>query len=163
MLRTTGAVALGATLAGCSDDGGAGDATTAPPTLSVDEWVYCAARPGGYDDYEEQPDATYAPDDTIWVYLDVLNVGSESAGDGNVAVDLVERFTVTDPSGATALDKQFTYDNEFDEGIDLSTFFLVHDVVLPAGAATGEWEVTSSLEDRTTGETTERTEPFTVE
>lgn len=171
VLRATGTAALATTLAGCSsddgddggDDGGSDESTTEPPTLHIETFVYCAESPEGYDDYEEQPDATYAATDTIWVYLDVRNLESEAADGDTIAVDLTETLTVTGPAGSTVLEEDFVYDNEFDEGIDLSTFFLVHDITLPSSAGSGEYEVTSSLEDGGAGETTERTEPFTVE
>lgn len=162
VLQATGTAMLATALAGCSGDDGDGTSTE-QETLQIDEFVYCAERPRGWNDYEAQPDATYAPTDTIWVYLDVLNVGTEEASSDTVAVDLVETLTVTDPSGETVLEQEFTYDDEFQESLDMDTFYLVHDITMPSDAATGEYEVTSSLEDRLTDETTERTEPFTIE
>jgi hypothetical protein len=170
-LAGVGTTALATALSGCSSDGddgddgddGATETPTEPPGLTIEQFVYCAEQPGGYDDYEKQPDATYDTNDTIWVYLDILNVGSEDAGDDTIAVDLSETLTVTGPDGETVLEEDFHYDNEFNEGIDMETFFLNHNIVLPTPADTGEYEVTVSLEDGITGDSTERTEPFTAE
>lgn len=154
-----------AAIAGCSGggDGGGGSSPTPEPSLSVAEFVFCDSQPAGYDDYTEREDATYAVDETVWVYLDVLNIGSESAGDDRVTIDLTETLEVSGPGGETLLKDTIEFDNEFAAGADLQTFFIVNDITLPADAATGDYEVAVTLEDRITGESTSTTKTFTVE
>lgn len=152
-------------VAGCIGSGDVdGDATPTPePTLSIAEFVFCDGEPSGYDDYTVREDATYAVDETVWVYLDVLNLGSESVGEDRVTVDLAEILEVSGPSGETVLEDTIEFDNEFPADADLQTFFLVNDITLPTDASAGDYQVAVTLEDRITGESTTRTKPFTAE
>lgn len=162
-LRAVGTAATAA-IAGCSGgDGGDAASPTPEPSLSVAEFAFCDSQPAGYEDYTVREDATYAVDETVWVYLDVLNLGSESAGDDRVTVDLTEILEVSGPSGETVLDDTIEFDNEFAADADLQTFFIVNDITLPSDAPTGEYEVSVTLEDRLTGESTSTTQTFTAE
>lgn len=162
-LRAAGAMATAA-IAGCSGgDGAETSSPTSEPTLSVAEFVFCDSQPEGYDDYTAREGATYAVDETVWVYLDVVNIGSESAGEDRVAVDLTESLSVTGPDGETILEDTIAFDNEFAADLDLQTFFIVNDIHLPTDAAGGEYAVEVSIDDAITAESTTVTRRFTAE
>jgi hypothetical protein len=158
ILRATGAVLATGAIAGCSGDGDSDEQTS----FGIDEFVFCSEQPAGYGQYEEQSDATYATSDVVWIYIDVVGFDVEDAGDGQIAVDLAENLVVRDPNGEEILQNDFTFDNEFDEGLR-GQFFVVNNVTLPSGSAAGEYEVEVSLDDGLSGESTNRTETFTVE
>lgn len=163
-LRATGAAATVA-IAGCSG-GGDGAETSSPtpePTLSIAEFVFCDSQPEGYDEYTERADATYAVDETVWVYLDLVNIGSEPADEDQVAVDLTESLSVTGPDGEAILEDTIEFDNAFAADVDLQTFFIVNDIHLPTEAAAGDYEVEVSIDDGITGDSTTVTGTFTAE
>lgn len=162
VLTAVGGLSTIVSLAGCSGDGS--PATDTPePALSVAKFVFCAEQPAGYDDYTEQEGPTYALDDTVWLYVDVRHLGSQSAGDDKIGIDLTESLEVVGPSGETILDEELAFDNEFAAGVDLRTFFIVNDIHLPSDAAAGGYEVAVSLEDRITGDTANVSGTFTAE
>lgn len=169
VIRHASTLGILAALAGCSGsdgDGSADEPTASPspePSLSIDKFVFCDGKPQGYDQYARRDGATYGVDETIWVYLDVLNIGSESVGDEQVAINLDESITVRDPSGEPIIENRIEFDNQFAADVDLQTFFVVNDLHLPNDAPAGEFQVEITLEDRITGQGTTASESFTVE
>lgn len=158
-----GAGALGVGLAGCSSDGESGDGG-ADDELGLSNLVFAAEEPGGYMDYEEQPDATYDADDTVWVYVNVDGVSSEENDDGTREVWIVEHLTVTDPAGETILDEEVLNSHRnWSADDDLDKLFLANDVTLPRGAESGEYTIEVSLEDRLAEETATISGNFQVE
>lgn len=157
-LRATGAVLAAGAIAGCSGDGD----SNGQAAFGIDEFVFCAEQPAGHGQYEEQPDATYATGDIVWIYIDVVGFDVEDAGAGQIAVDIAENLVVRDPNGEQILQNDFTFDNEFDEDLR-DQFFVVNNVTLPSGSAAGEYDVEVTLEDELGGESTDRAETFTVE
>lgn len=162
VLRGAAGLAAGVLVAGCS--GGGSDVTaTGEPSLTVAEFVFCDEQPGGYDDYTPREDATYRLDETVWVYLDVLNLDAESAGEDAVTIDLTEHLEVVGPDGDTVLENEIDFDNEFPADADLQTFFLVNDITLPGDAPSGDYEVRVGLTDHVADDSTETSGTFTVE
>lgn len=169
VLCSGGTLGILAALAGCS--GGSGDSpagetsekASSESVLSVAKFVFCDEQPAGYDQYSRRQGKTYRVDETIWVYLDVLNVGSESVGEDQVAINLDESITVTGPSGEPVIEDRIKFDNQFAADIDLQTFFIVNDLHLPSGASAGDYQVEVTLDDGITGESTTVSKTFTAE
>lgn len=153
-------------VAGCGDGDGNATAsaspTTAAPSLSISEFAFAADDPAGYGDYEPQPNATYRADEVIWIYLAVDGITGETAGDGEVDIDLDETLTVEGPDGSTVLEEEFRFDREVSER-SLESFFIVNDVTLPSSASSGTYTVTVELTDRVAGTSTTTSGEFTIE
>ena len=162
VIRVAGVAPLPAAIAGCT--GGDGDDTTPTPAgLDIAEVVFCAEQPDGYDDYTVQPEATYAVGDVIWIYIDVLNVATDDAGGGEISVEVTETLVIRDESESVVFEDTIELTQNFPEGIDMTTFFLVNDVLLPMEAGAGEYELVLSLTDDIGESSTSATASFTLE
>lgn len=171
-LLSAGVGAAAVALSGCATNGadgigpadGADDdgSPTPEPGLQVPVLAFCADEPEGYDQFERQPDATYPPDATVWIYLEVDGVGTQETEEG-VHIDLRENVLVTDADGATIIDDTLRYDQTFEPGTDLDTFFVTNKVTLPSNPATGEYEFTAEFVDEIGDAETRATGTFTVE
>lgn len=65
--------------------------------FEFDSFVFTDEEPTGFEEYTERPDRTYAPGETVWVYLGVRNVPVDSAG----TATLNYTFDVESPDGAS--------------------------------------------------------------
>jgi|GEM_PF-3561056 len=86
-LLVAGAGVATTSLAGCSVLGGGGgdDDVTDRGPVTIDELRWIDGRPEGYDEYEPQTEATYSPDETIWLYLAVSDISGEPIEDADAA------------------------------------------------------------------------------
>lgn len=153
-------------LAGCADDGtdpedGDSATPTPEPGLSIAELVFCAAKPSGYDSYERQPEATYATDETVWVYLEIDGVASRETDDG-IEIDLREDVLVTDPDGTAVIEDTLAFDQTFEPGTDMETFFVTNRLTLPEGPVLGDYEFQADFSDEIGDSETQMTGTFTV-
>jgi len=71
-------------LAGCSGGGGNDDPSSRGP-VSIEEVAFAAGRPNGYGEYEPQPDATYGPDDVVWIYAELSAISGEPVNESDGA------------------------------------------------------------------------------
>lgn len=161
-LRTMGALALSSLVAGCSSDDGAGGSDTPLPEFGITELVFCAEEPSGYGQYEEQPDATYSPGATVWVYVDVVGFETTATDGDTVRTDLAERLTVRSADGDPILQDQYQLENEF-RANRRDRYIVVNDISLPGSADIGEYGVEIELTDELGDATTTATGTFTVE
>lgn len=153
---------LTGSIAGCLDGGEGPDVATTAAGLEIADVVYCAEQPDGYDDYETQPDATYEVGDVIWIYVDVRNIATEDVGGGEVAVHVAEDLTVRDSDDETVLDEELTIDQNFPEGFDRETFFIVNNVTLPMSAGSGDYTTRIALRDQVSGNSASTTAAFSL-
>ena len=79
-----GSAAWAALLAGCSGGGGNDDPSSRGP-VSIEEVAFAAGRPNGYGEYEPQPDATYGPDDVVWIYAELSAISGEPVNESDGA------------------------------------------------------------------------------
>jgi hypothetical protein len=165
VLRVIGLTAT-LSVAGCSSDeangnGGNGAETTAE-AFGISNVVFAADEPGGYQDYEKQPDASYRTDEVVWLYFEVDNAASESSGAGEKRFDFDEQLVVTDADGETIFDEAFSFGQELPEDRDLNTLFVVNDLTLPANPSIGDYTADIELTDGIDGDTATTTATFTV-
>lgn len=129
-----------ATLAGCAggDDEGSGgttaEPTTAEPTtattsgpesLEIENVHFASEQPTGYREYTEQPDATYRPDDVVWVYFEPSTVGTKPAGEGEVKFSYDVEWTVYAPDGEALETLSDQIERTVPDSADLSQVFLM--------------------------------------
>jgi len=159
-----GGTALVATLAGCSFGSGS-DSSEDSEAFGVSNLVFAASEPAGYMDYQEQPDATYDVEDTVWVYVNVDGVTTEAREDGRKRIWVSETLTLTDPTGETLIDDEVVVnsDREWDAEFDPAKLFLKNDVTLPANAAAGDYTVDVAVTDELGDETAATSGTFTAE
>lgn len=159
--RTVIAAGVGtlSALAGCSSSG---DAST---EFKLTNLVFAESKPGGYGEYEEQPDATYAPTDTVWLYFEVEGISYEETDDGKKEVWVVEDLTVTAPGGETIIDTEAVNDHRnWPENFDVQEkLYLTNDITLGSDPATGEYTVDVTVTDKLAETETSATTKFTVE
>lgn len=168
VLAVGGAAATGA-LAGCS--GGSDSPTSTqtptggsrPDSLAVDHFTFCAERPTGYRQYREQPEATYEPTDTVWVYFEPSTVGTEPAGEGQVRFEFTIEWTIYRPDGTEMDTLSRTAARTVPETADRSELFLWLDFTPSVEFDTGTYRVEIAVTDEVADNTASETAEFTVE
>ena len=100
LLRTTAAVGLLGSLAGCGDGDGPSSPTGTPePSLDIGRVQFVADQPSDYREYEPVPDKTYQLGGEVWVYFEPDGVARESAGEGTDRIDLQVQGEFRDGNG----------------------------------------------------------------
>ncbi|MDR5673973.1 hypothetical protein AArcCO_1299 [Halalkaliarchaeum sp. AArc-CO] len=119
--------------------------------------VFTDGEPDGMDDYDPQPNDTYAVGDTIWLLVRVHHVPVDSAGTAR----LVYTFEIDAPDGSTwdVDDREEHWERVGEHHIlaiweAISTF---------EDDPPGEYELTLTVEDQVHGEAIRTTETFTLE
>lgn len=177
LLGLVPALAAGS-LAGCSDGGaesGDGEATdpetTEPETteasddgepLSIGRLEFAAAEPQGYRDYDPAADATFGPDETVWLYLEPEGVATEPAGGGEKRFSLEATYSVTDPGGREVDAEEQIFEQAVPASVDPLDLFVKFFFTPESSAASGVYEWTIELHDRIDGERTQTTAQFSI-
>lgn len=153
-------------LAGCSSEPSTGPTGTPtgthPSSLSVERLRFCAEQPTGYRQYDEQPGATYAPGDVVWLYLEPSTVGTEPAGEGQVRFAFDATWTVYAPDGEELETFSDTVGRTVPESNDLSELFLTLNVSPSMPFDEGTHRVEIELEDTFAGTRATRSAEFEV-
>ena len=170
ILAVGGATAATA-LAGCSGGSNTADGgtTTSPPvgqspdSLAVENLHVCAEKPTGYRQYTEQPDATYEPSETVWVYFEPSTVGTESAGEGEVRFAFEIEWTIHGPDGEAIDTLIRTAERTVPASADLSELYLWMDFAPTAGFDPGTHRTDLTVTDAVAGNTAKASVEFDVE
>lgn len=147
--------------------GSSGEETNTSKELSLQNVTFCSEQPGGYQDYQKQPNSTYSMpregQKTFWMYADVSGVSYEEVEQGK-KVDVDAYLTVESPDGTLIFDNYQIVDDlqTYSEGTDLSTYYLIPHFTLqdigqletPYGDYTVEIEVVDSQAEETDTATT---------
>lgn len=130
-------------------------------TFSIPEIVFTDGEATDYQDYTEQPNAEYGPNDTVWYYYEIPGVHYEETDD-KLVLDLSIFETLTGPEGDVWSEADIPLTNEFDPDIDLSTYHVVDHLAPAEEWLTGEYTLALEVTDGYTGETIEKEGTFTV-
>jgi len=163
--RVLGAIATGGLAGGTGcDSSGSEDVDPADRgPLEVSEFAFAAGEPSGYGEYTAQPAETYAPDETVWLYLELDGVAAEPTDGGDrVRIDLRQGVTVDGPDGQELLAQEESYGGRYAPD-QLERFYVTNDVALSPSIAAGSYEVTVTFTDAVSGTEDEASGSFDVE
>jgi hypothetical protein len=73
--------------------------------LGISNIVFCSSNPKGYMDYEEQSDATFKPGETVWIYMNLDHVKTNTNSDGSKEIWIKLHLKVKAPNGDVLLDQ----------------------------------------------------------
>lgn len=163
--RLLGTVASAALVgaAGCGGDGTDDVDPADRGPLAVSEFAFAADRPTAYGEYAPQPDDTYAPGDTVWLYAELDGVAGEPVDDGEVVrIDLRQHVTVEGPDGDALRSQTDAHDDRF-EPETLERFYATTDVGLGPAVDAGSYDVAVTFTDAISGTEADATGSFQVE
>ena len=126
--------------------------------FEFDSVVFTANEPEGVREYEEQPDATYAPGDTVWLYVSVKNVPVDSAG----TATLHYTFDVETPEGDT-WESVPEREESWDRVRDAEILIIWEGFTTYEDDPTGEYELTITVDDQADGQQITTTKTFVLE
>jgi len=116
--------------------------------LGLSNIVFCSQRPGGYMDYEEQPDATFEPGDVVWIYLNLDGVKYNLNQDNSKEIWVKLHLTLKSPEGAVLLDEDLYNEHKnFEEEYNVEELFLRVNINTTEELAEGKYTVEATLRD----------------
>lgn len=130
-----------ALLATCGEESQAG-------ALDISNIVFCSSSPAGYMDYEEQPGATFAPGDVVWIYMNLDNVKTNANADGSKEIWIKLYLRVKAPNGDVLMDQELYNEHKnFPEKFDMDEIFLRVNLNTSSGMPEGRYTVDLGLRD----------------
>jgi hypothetical protein len=145
-------------LAGCSGNG-----SSTAKVVSIGNLVFCSKEPNGYMDYAEQPNATYKPGDTVWIYLNVKDPQYKPNTDGTNEMWFTENLTVKQPGGDILLSQEVINEHQnFPKESDPNKVFLNSDINTTQQLAEGEYTVEIVVADKLADKTVSASSKFTL-
>lgn len=148
-------------LAGCLNQEPDEDPSERGP-LSIAEFVFAAEQPGGPGEYTEQPDATYARGETLWLYLELEGLAGESTDDG-VEIDLEQRLLLEHEQHGTVSDTTEPHEPpESLEAEQLEPFAVQNQLAIDPEMTLGEYTLTVEFTDGVSGSTASESGTFHV-
>lgn len=127
-----------------------------PPSkeFGVSNVVFCSQEPAGYMNYKEQPNATYKPGDTVWIYMNVDNIKYNPNEDGTNEVWISEYLTLKDPNGKVLLDQELLNDHSnLPKKLDPNTLFLRNRIFTTKNLVEGKYTVYITVTDKLANKT----------
>ena len=121
---------------------------TSAAKLELSNIVFCSIKPTGYMKYKEQPEATYKPGKTVWIYMNLDGVSHHPNPDGTKEVWIKLHLKVKGPNGDVLLDQDLynehkNYQKKFNPG----EMFLKVNLNTVSGMAEGRYTVELGLID----------------
>jgi len=150
-------VALGAALAGCSDD-----ETPEDVPFGIENLTLTADEPDGYREFDEAETDRYASDETVWLYFEPVGAQTESVDDDEGRVQLTTTLRVDDPGGTELFEDETQVTQRVAEETD-EDLFLFWNFRPPESADPGEYTATVGLVDEIGEERASAETAFTVE
>lgn len=138
-----------------------GDGQTGSREFALDHLRFLDSEPTGYREYSELEEATYEPDDRIWLYFEPVGVTFERV-DGERWYELDVSVTVTGPDGKTSMPVKQTVRQQLPESRDPEKLYLAVDFAAP-GPTTGEYTTEITVRDVLAVEGTSMETTFTVD
>jgi hypothetical protein len=156
-------------MAGCLGDDENGDEENGDDengddgkSLAITNVAFADGQPSGYREFEETSSTTFEQTDVVWIYFEPNGFERESAGDGEVEVDIDMGFSITGPNGEELAADTDTLTRAAPEGEDIDAYFSGN-FQPPIPATGGEYTATLTVTDRIADAGVEETTTFTVE
>ena len=136
---------------------------TSAAKLELSNVVFCSIKPKGYMAYNEQPEATYKPGKTVWIYMNLDGVSHHPNPDGTKEVWINLHLKVKAPNGDVLLDQDLynehkNYPKRFNPG----EMFLRVNLNTVSGMAEGRYTVELDLKDNLVGKQASASSIFTL-
>lgn len=147
-------------LAGCVNQEPDEDPSERGP-LSISEFVFAAEQPGGPGEYTEQPDATYARGETLWLHLELEGLAGESTDDG-VEIDLEQRLLLEHEQHGTVSDTTRPHEAPPLEPEQLEPFAVQNQLEIDPEMTLGEYTLTVEFTDDVSGSSATESGTFHV-
>jgi hypothetical protein len=145
-------------LAGC-----AGKEGGTAKGMSIGNLVFCSKEPNGYMDYGEQPNATYKPGDTVWIYFNLRDQQYKPNPDGTNEMWFTEYVTVREPSGDILLSQEVVNEHQnFPKELDPDKVFLQTHITTTPELAEGEYTVEIVVADKLANTSVSALSKFTL-
>jgi len=130
-----------ALMATCGEESQAG-------SLDITNIVFCSSSPAGYMDYEEQPGATFAPGEVVWIYMNLDDVKTNENADGSKEMWIKLYLKVTAPNGDVLMDQELYNEHKnFPEKFNMNEVFLRVNLNTVSGMPEGRYTVDLGLRD----------------
>jgi len=122
--------------------------------------LFVADDPAGFGIYTPRPTSAFKRNERIIIYAEPVGYGYKREGDISL-IDLVLDFEVATKAGAVLGSQQGFANPQLRSRVDNREFFVkvVYDF---SGISTGEYTVTTTVNDRTSGKTASFSMPFTL-
>lgn len=143
-LLVGGSALLVGGLAGCTNQDADEDPSERGP-LSVADFAFAAEEPTGYGEYTEQPDATYARGETLWLYVELDGLAGEPVDDG-VQIDLEQVLRLEHEEHGQISETPDVRDDVLQSN-QLERFSVQNGFEIGSQFATGEYTLTMSFTD----------------
>lgn len=160
-LKVLSTLAIGGAIAGCIGDG-----TSEPEEEDVDLGIehirLVTEEPAGYRDYDELEEPAYPADAVAWFYLEPVGLSTESAGAGEVRIELTASLAITDPTGEDVLSTAEPIHRDIPEG-SIDELYLFFHFSPGSPVLRGEYTATFTVTDEYTGEEVTDTTSFRIE
>ncbi|MGD8389302.1 MAG: hypothetical protein PVG49_19305, partial [Desulfobacteraceae bacterium] len=116
--------------------------------LGISNIVFCSASPEGYMKYNEQPDATFAPGQVVWIYMNLDNVKTNTNADGSQEIWIKLYLKVKAPNGDVLMDQELYNEHKnFPEKFNMDEMFLRVNLNTVSGMPEGRYTVELGLKD----------------
>ncbi len=116
--------------------------------LELSNIVFCSKNPKGYMAYNEQPQATYKPGKTVWIYMNLGGVSYNPNPDGTKEVWIKLHLRVKAPNGDILLDQDLYNEHKnYQEKYNIDEMFLRVNLNTVAGMTEGRYTIELDLKD----------------
>lgn len=160
-LKVLTTFALGAAVAGCVGDE-TSEREDADVNLEIEHIRLLTEEPAGYRDYTELEGPSYPSDAVVWFYLEPVGLSTESAGAGEVQIQLTATLAVTDPTGEDVLSTEEKFHRAIPER-SMNELYQFFHFSPGSPALRGEYIATFTVTDEYTGEEVTDTTTFRIE
>lgn len=131
--------------------------------LRISNIVFCSEEPEGYMNYTEQPEATYKPGDTVWIYMNFKGVKYNPNLDGTKEMWITEHLTLKAPNGDILLSKEVINEHKnFPEELDPNKLFFANRVTTTPQLVEGKYIVEMVATDKLADKTATASSSFTL-
>ena len=131
--------------------------------LELSNIVFCSKNPTGYMKYVEQPEATYKPGKTVWIYMNLDGVSNNPNPDGTKEVWIKLHLRVKAPNGEILLDQDLYNEHKnYQEKYNLDEMFFRLNLNTVSGMAEGRYIVELDLKDNLAGKQASASSIFTL-
>jgi hypothetical protein len=116
--------------------------------LGISNIVFCSENPNGYMDYKEQPDATYKPGETVWIYFNLNGVKYNVNQDETKEIWIKLHLKLKSPEGSILLDEDLYNEHKnFEKQYNMEELFLRVNINTIEELTEGKYTVELELKD----------------
>lgn len=123
--------------------------------------TFVSGEPGGYGIYNVRQSNIFEPDDKLVTYAEAIGYGWKQLPNGMYEIGIAGDFAVKDEKGKVILEQK-GFSRVTIQNHTKPREFFIHYTLNLTGAPEGNYTLTYTLHDATTGESTSFDQPFTI-